>query len=569
MTLNGEFYLQAVVRDVTERKYAEDKLRESETRLYAVFNAVESIPVQGYNRDRRVVFWNRASERVYGYTRDEAMGRKLEDLIIPDWMRQGVVEGIGAWYEKDIPIPADELVLKDNKGRSVSVFSSHVMITNRAGDREFFCIDVDLSEYKRIETEKNQVEEQYRQAQKIESIGRLAGGVAHDLNNLLSPILGYSEMLLDDYEIEDIRRESVALIFKAGSSARDLVRQLLAFSRKQTLDVKPIDINKTISGFEKFLRRTIREDVELELILAPDNPPVKADIGQIEQVLMNLVVNSADAMPDGGIVVIETTFVDLDGAYVKFHQGAKPGKYVLVTISDTGCGIDEETRMKIFEPFFSTKGEQGTGLGLATVYGIIKQHGGNIWVYSEPGKGTTFKLYLPVSDEVEIEDARNNPEIIDIGGTETIILVEDNEPVRKLAHTLLRQKGYMVLVAENGEDALTLLDNHVGSISLMLIDVVMPGMNGREVYNRARKKHPDLKVLYMSGYTSNVIAHHGVLEKGVQFIQKPFTVQQLLTKIREVISISKEKVIPPDQVTKETAVRGSDRFDLPKFHNMK
>ena len=539
LMLNEEFYLQAVVRNITERKQAEDKLRESEARLYAVFNAVESIPVQGYDRERRVVFWNRASQDVYGYTSDEANGQKIEDLIIPDSMRQGVVEGVTAWYEKGIPIPADEVVLKDKAGNPVSVFSSHVMITNINGDKEFFCLDVDLSEYKRIENEKEQVEEQYRQAQKMESIGRLAGGVAHDLNNLLSPILGYSEMLLDDFDIEDSRRESVDLILQAGICARDLVRQLLAFSRKQTLNVKQIDVNTTISGFEKLLRRTIREDIELELILTPDNPDVKADIGQIEQVLMNLIVNSADAMPNGGTIVIETDLVDLDdGDYIKLHRGAKAGKYVLVAISDTGCGMDEETSKKIFEPFFSTKGELGTGLGLATVYGIIKQHDGNIWVYSEPGKGTTFKLYLPLAYEIEVdvEDKGNNTAIMDTRGTETIALVEDNESVRKLAQFLLKQNGYNVLVAENGEDALSMLDKHDGAVSMMLTDVIMPGINGRDVYMICKKKYPNLKVLYMSGYTSNVIAHHGVLEKGVQFIQKPFTVLQLLTKVREVLN---------------------------------
>ena len=539
LILNEEFYLQAVVRNITERKQAEDKLRESEARLYAVFNAVESIPVQGYDQERRVVFWNRASQDVYGYTSDEAHGQKLEDLIIPACMRQGVVESVTAWYEKGIPIPAGELVLKDKAGNPVSVFSSYVMITNINGDKEFFCFDVDLSEYKRITSEKEQVEEQYRQAQKMESIGRLAGGVAHDLNNLLSPILGYSEMLLDDFEIEDNRREFVDLILQAGISARNLVRQLLAFSRKQTLNFKQIDINTTISGFEKFLRRTIREDIELELILIPDNTIVKADIGQIEQVLMNLIVNSADAMPNGGTIVIETALVDLDdGDYIKLHRGVKPGKYVLVAISDTGYGMDEETSKKIFEPFFSTKGEQGTGLGLATVYGIIKQHDGNIWVYSETGKGTTFKLYLPLACEMEVdvENKGNNTAIMDTSGTETIALVEDNEFVRKLVQVLLEQNGYNVLVAENGADALIMLDNHAGPVSLMLTDVIMPGMNGRDLYHMSRKKYPNLKALYMSGYTSNVIAHHGVLEKGVQFIQKPFTVLQLLTKVREVLN---------------------------------
>lgn len=540
LLLSGEFHLQAVIRDITERKAAEDKLRESEARLYAVFNAVESVPIQGYDRDRRVVFWNRANEKVYGYTSDEAHGRKLDDLIIPDHMRQGVIQGITAWYEEDIPIPAGELVLKDKAGNPVSVFSSHAMITNIKGEKEFFCLDIDLSDYKRMEREKADVEEQYRQAQKMESIGRLAGGVAHDLNNLLSPILGYSEMLLDDFNMEDSRRESVELIFQAGTRARDLVRQLLAFSRKQTLAVNDIDINTTISGFEKLLQRTIREDIVLKLNLSSENLFVRADIGQIEQVLMNLVVNAADAMPDGGSVIIETVLAALDNDYTKCHQGTGPGDCVLVSISDTGCGMDAETTRKIFEPFYSTKGEQGTGLGLATVYGIIKQHSGNIKVFSEPGRGTTFKLYLPVVHDAQEETKAgiSTADVIRTRGSETIALVEDNASVRKLAHTLLKKNGYNVLVAENGEDALTMLNNHAGSVSLMLTDVIMPGMNGRDVYGMSRKKYPYMKVLYMSGYTSSVIARHGILEKGVQFIQKPFTVQQLLGKIREILNYS-------------------------------
>ena len=539
LILKKESYLQAVVRDVTERKRAEDNLRDSQARLYTVFNAVESIPVQGYDLDRRVIFWNCASEHVYGYTSEEAMGRKLEELIIPEPMRNEVVKGICAWYEDDIEIPAGELVLQNKNGEPVSVFSSHVMFINRAGDKEMFCIDVDLSSHKQIENEKAQMEEQYRQAQKMESIGRLAGGVAHDLNNLLSPILGYSEILMDDLGVEDPRRDSANAILQAGFSARDLVRQLLAFSRKQTLEVKPIDLNRTILDFKKLLLRTIREDIEMELILSSNLRLVKADIGQIEQVLMNMVVNSADSMPNGGRLTIETNLAHLDGEYAKAHGGVVvPGLYVLMAISDTGCGMDEEICSKIFEPFFSTKGERGTGLGLATVYGIVKQHGGNIWVYSEPGKGSTFKIFLPAAaDQGELEEKSDLQEIKNLNGVETILLVEDDEYVRNLVNIILKQKGYTILVAEDGNHALTLLEKHDGPVSMMLTDVVMPGMNGREIYNKAAQKYPGLKVLYMSGYTTNVIAHHGILEKGVEFIQKPFTARDLATKIRKMLGV--------------------------------
>jgi PAS domain S-box-containing protein len=393
-----------------------------------------------------------------------------------------------------------------------------------------------ISERRRDEKEKARMEDQYRQAQKVEAIGRLAGGVAHDLNNILTPIIGYSELLLDDFSPDDKRRENINQILRAGYGARDLVRQLLSFSRKQTLKYEPLNLNKTIKDFEKLLRRTIREDIRLEIIPSPDIRTVKGDIGQIEQVIMNLAVNAQDAMPDGGRLILETSMVELDGKYVSDQTNTLSGSYVMLAVSDTGCGMDEETRERIFDPFFSTKGEQGTGLGLSTVYGIVKQHEGHIWVYSEPGKGTTFKVYLPVADQTLVTMKADEKAGTRIKGSETILLVEDNEQVRHLTSDILRRQGYRLIVAGSGVEAVNLLASHEGPVALVLTDVVMPDMNGRELFAKIAEKKPGIRVLYMSGYTNDVIAHRGILDEGVQFIQKPFTIQGLATKIREVLT---------------------------------
>ncbi len=393
----------------------------------------------------------------------------------------------------------------------------------------------EISDRKQAEEEKARLEGQYRQAQKVEAIGRLAGGVAHDLNNLLVPILGYGEMLVDDFSPEDARRESARQIVNAGFRARNLVRQLLAFSRKQALEYRTLDLNKIIGGFEKLLRRTIREDIGIKIILSPDIRTIRADIGQIEQVIMNLAVNAQDAMPQGGKLILETAMAELDEEYAASRPGVQPGSYVMLAVSDTGCGMDEETCEQIFDPFYSTKGEQGTGMGLATVYGIVKQHGGNIWVYSESGKGASFKVYLPVSEETHIEKKTLKKAAEDTHGSETILLVEDNEKVRGFIYTILKRMGYTVLKAENGAEALPVLASHAGQVNLLLTDVVMPGMSGKALFAKAAEKHPDLKVLYMSGYTGNVIVHRGVLDEGIAFIQKPFPVKALAAKVREVL----------------------------------
>ena len=406
----------------------------------------------------------------------------------------------------------------------------------RHKNREYLCMFArDCSERKEAERERLELEKQLQRAEKVESIGRLAGGIAHDLNNSLVPILGYSELLMDDFEPDDLRRQSVKEITQSATRARDLVRQLLAFSRNQTIDFRPLNLNQAIENFYTLLQRTLREDIKLEFNLSPDIGIVKGDISQIDQIVMNLAVNAADAMPTGGKLIIETAPAILDRGYTEKHPGAKPGEYAMVAVSDTGCGMDEATIDKIFEPFFSTKGEQGTGLGLATVYGIVKQHKGNIWVYSEIGKGTTFKVYFPVTNETPADIVIDELSTANSKGDEKILLVEDNPEVRKLVRSILGKRGYTILVAENGAGALSILKSHDGSVDLLLTDVVMPDMNGRELYSKVIESHPEISVLFMSGYTSNIINERGVLDEGAQFLQKPFTIQGLANKVRDAL----------------------------------
>ncbi len=536
---DGQFSgVLGIGRDITERKRTEEKLRKSEIRFRNIFNQTfQFASIVALNGTLTAI--NQTSLDFIGAHETDVIGKPFWDT--PWWDHS---EEMREWLRNAVPRAARGEVLQ----RKVTHFSRHgdlhyfdfslKPVVDENGKAQYLIPESrDITARKRAEAEKTRIEEQYFQAQKVEAIGKLAGGVAHDMNNLLTPILGYGEMLVAKFNPDDSRRRCVEQIVQAGMRARDLVRQLLAFGRKQTLEYKSLDINKIIEEFQALMLRTIREDIALEIIPAPGIPTVKADIGQIEQVIMNLVVNAQDSMPNIGRLTIETAMVEIDEDYMLVHHGTQKGHYVMLAVSDTGCGMDEETRMHIFEPFFSTKGENGTGLGLATVYGIVKQHEGNIWVYSEQGKGTTFKVYLPVCEEVHIKKQVREESTEDLRGSETILLVEDNEQVRDLAHAVLTQQGYTVLVAENGAEALTLLASHDGAMHLLLTDVIMPGMNGKEIFTRATAtdKHPGLKVLYMSGYTNNVIAHHGVLDEGVQFIQKPFTFHGLATKVREVI----------------------------------
>ena len=391
-------------------------------------------------------------------------------------------------------------------------------------------------ERKRAEEALRQSEERLRQAQKMAAVGRLAGGVAHDFNNLLTVITSYSELLLEDLGSEDPKRDDVEQIRKAADGAAALTRQLLAFSRQQVLQPKALDLKATVTGTEKLLKRLIGEDIQLTTFLAPDLGVVKADPGQIEQIIINLAVNARDAMPAGGRLTIEAANVDMDEAYVRGHAPAGPGRYVMLALSDTGIGMDEATKARIFEPFFTTKEPgKGTGLGLATVYGIVKQSGGFIWVYSEPGQGTSFKVYLPRVEEPAEPAAVPTATAEPLRGTETVLLVEDAASVRMVTRQVLERYGYTILEAPNGDTALRLAAKHHGRIHLLLTDVVMPGLSGRQLAEQLVQLRPDMKVLYASGYTDHAIVHHGILESGIAFLQKPFTPKTLGRRVRQVL----------------------------------
>jgi nitrogen-specific signal transduction histidine kinase/ActR/RegA family two-component response regulator len=385
-------------------------------------------------------------------------------------------------------------------------------------------------------TDRKRLEEQLLVSQKMEAVGRLAGGVAHDFNNLLGVIVGYSDLVLDAFPSEDPRHQQLEQIKKAGLRATSLTRQLLTFSRKQVCQPVVLDINALVTDFNKMLRRMVGEDIEFTNALHQGLGQVKVDPGQIEQVIMNLVVNSRDAMPNGGKLIIETANVDLDEDYCLLHPSVQPGRYVMLAVSDSGSGMDAKTQARIFEPFFTTKEEgKGTGLGLAIVYGVVKQSEGHIWVYSELGKGTTFKIYFPRIDEPAQSAATDRGEAGSLRGFETILLAEDSTLLRVLTCALLENNGYEVIAAENGIEAVKLAERCDRPIHLLLTDVVMPGMSGRELADRLAVKRPGMRVLYMSGYTNDAIVHHGVLEPGLFFLQKPFSQEALTHKLREVL----------------------------------
>jgi PAS domain S-box-containing protein len=429
-------------------------------------------------------------------------------------------------------------------------------------------------------TERRALEQQLRQSQKMEAVGRLAGGIAHDFNNLLMVISGYSEFLLERLGAEPHLRGPAQEIARAAERASSLTRQLLAFSRKQMLAPRIVNLNDVATENIKMLTRMIGEDIDLVMVPSPNLWPVRADAGQIEQVIMNLAVNARDAMPSGGKLTIETSNVALDEDYARFHAPLRPGDYVMIAISDTGAGMDSDTQSHIFEPFFTTKGTKGTGLGLSTVYGIIKQSGGYIWVYSEVGRGTTFKIYLPriastgetaaqvAAPGFSNNDVRNNnveP------GTETILLVEDEANLRYLARQYLEKQGYKVIEAADGAVAMQIAVAHEKIIHLLLTDVIMPGMNGRELAQRISEIRPNVKILYMSGYTENVIGHNGMLDAGVRLLQKPFNLRDLKSKVREVldatpttpeVEMPMQSAIPRTAQAREIPPTRAQRFQL-------
>jgi len=524
--------IMSILADITERKRMEEALRDSEERYRRLVDgSPEMIFVVS---EDRIVYMNETGVRLLGASSaDEVTGKPVMEIVHPDSrdaaaqrMRQVVGEG------RPMSLTEQRYVRLD--GSVLEVEATGVPILHH-GQPAAQVFARDLTRRKETEEALHRSQEQFRQAQKMEAVGRLAGGVAHDFNNLLTAIRGYADLLLMQLDDGFPLRNEVEEIQRAADRAADLTHQLLAFSRKQVLQPKVLDLNAVVSDMDKMLRRLIGEDVDLITVLRPDLGTVKVDPGQIEQVIMNLAVNARDAMPAGGKITVETANVALSPEYASFHTAVRPGPHVMLTVTDTGTGMDDATKQRLFEPFFTTKElGKGTGLGLSTVYGIVKQSSGSIWVYSEPGRGTSFKIYFPRHEAEAPHRGADRPGSAP-RGKETILLVEDEPVVRLLAAELMRKNGYQVLESGDGAEALRLIDDRRCFIDLMLTDVVMPGIGGRQLVEQLPGFLAGMKVLYMSGYPDEAIGRHGFLEPGTPFLQKPFTADGLLRKIREIL----------------------------------
>src|SRR5213593_4305124 len=502
--------------EAIRRALLEQRLREEREQAVAALRESEA--------QYRALAVNSAAISHYGYSREEFLALRIEDLR--------PAEDIPALHRHLATMPADFHAAgtwrhRKKDGTLIEVETSGHGITF-AGRRAEQVVINDVTERKRLE-------EQFRQAQKMEAVGRLAAGVAHDFNNLLTAILGTTDLMLEDLPPGDPDREGLLDIRSASERAAVLTRQLLTFSRQQVVSPQVLRLNDLILELEKLLRRLLGEDVAIRVAVAPDCGGVKADPGQLEQVIVNLAVNARDAMPNGGRLTLETKNVDLDADYPTDRVTIPAGRYVMLAVTDTGTGMDAQTKARIFEPFFTTKPVgKGTGLGLATVYGAVQQSGGYIWLYSEVGQGTSFKIYLPRVDAVHAPAPVAEAAVV-LDGSETVLVAEDEDAVRQIIERALQARGYRVMVARNGSEALALAGRHAGQIDLLVTDVVMPDMNGRVLSQRLMEVRPAIKTLYLSGYTDDAILHHGVLQEGVAFLQKPFSLGALARKVRDVI----------------------------------
>jgi PAS domain S-box-containing protein len=517
-------------RDVSERRRAEEALRESEEKHRTILRAA----MDGFcllDTKGRLLEVNDAYCGMSGYSEEELLNMQVSDLEANE-----AADSTAAHIQRIMERGLDRFESRYRR-KDGSVFDVEVCVQYRPGGSEPLVAFLrDISERKRAEAEREHLQLQLIQAQKLESVGRLAGGVAHDFNNLLTVINGYAGFLSEELAAEDPRREYALEIRNAGERAASLTRQLLMFSRKQAIAPRAINLNGVVSDVERMLRRLIGEDIELAIRLAPQMGAVMADPDQIQQVIVNLAVNARDAMPNGGRLEISTADVELDGAAVALHPEATPGRYAVVTVTDNGTGMPEEVLRKVFEPFFTTKEHgKGTGLGLAMAYGILQQSGGWIDVQSEIGSGSTFKIYLPSTDAEVATDAQKQAAVEERPGEETVLIVEDQDAVRRLAKKILQSRGYHVLEAANGEEACAAVRQYGSAIGLLLTDVVMPGVDGRTLSAQMRQWCPDLRVILMSGYSEDVIAKRDALAGGLAYIQKPFDGDELAAMVRDVL----------------------------------
>lgn len=523
-------------QEAKARRQTEEVLRQSEMKYRHLYNSIrDAIVVAG--TDRTIVDCNQAFIDQFGYSLTEVVGKKTLVLYESEEEYRRIGNAL-----KNHDDNSTHLYTLHFKKKNGTVFPGEINVYLLRDDGGaivgFIGLIRDITERVRAETVQKNLESQLHQAQKIESVGRLAGGVAHDYNNMLSVIVGYSELALKKLDPSDNLYGDLREIHKAAIRSTDITRQLLAFARKQTIDPVALDLNETVESALKMLRRLIGEDVDLAWLPDTSLWPVKMDPSQLGQILANLCVNARDAINGVGRITIETHAKSFDESYCTDHPGFVPGDYVLLTVSDNGCGMDRNTADKIFEPFFTTKGVgKGTGLGLATVYGIIKQNNGFINVYSEPGKGTSFNIYLSRHTEAIEDLPETNPVAIPRGRGQTVLVVEDEISILKLAKKILTDLGYQVLTAESPNQALRLARQQQPALDLLIVDVVMPEMNGKELTELLARGCSGFQTLFMSGYTADVIAHHGVLEKGVNFIQKPFSTNDLAAKVHEILSL--------------------------------
>ncbi len=515
--------LQVAIMDITERKRAEEETRK----FKAIFdNANYGSAIANLQGD--IEYVNTFFASIHGYTPEESIGRNLSIFHTPEQLKTVVNEAFASLAEEGSYGPL-EVWHTHRDGTEFPMLMTGMRMEDPASGHAYIAATaIDI-------TRELELEAQLRQAQKMEAVGQLAGGVAHDFNNLLQAILGYGDLALDEAGGDTPVRASIEEMLKAGRRARTLVSQLLAFSRRQVLDMRDVDLNDVVTDMMKMIRRILGEHIALETIAGHGLGIVRADPGQIEQILMNLCVNAHDAMPEGGTITIETKNVQIDESFCKSHAWAEPGSYALLSVTDSGCGMDDKTLANVFDPFFTTKElGHGTGLGLATVYGLVKQHQGMVHVYSEVAKGTAFKVYLPLVERAP-EAADGKIETSAPGGSETILLAEDDVTIRELSQSFLESAGYTVLTASDGEEALHVFDEHADEIDLALLDVMMPKLGGRAVFNRIREARPGIRVLFSSGYSMNAIHTSFVLDEGLQLLQKPYPRDVLLQRVREVL----------------------------------